>query len=101
MMADHLINDKAQEFLAEIGVKIGVACQRTQTGDLLHLALGIGRGQAVLGLMAANGLGDLEAFGEQEHERGVNIVDALAIAAQCFVRQDLSPFCDLMPFLGG
>jgi hypothetical protein len=40
----------------------------------------------------AQRVGDLEAFGEHEDEGGIDIVDAVAIAAQDFVRHAVSPF---------
>ena len=86
MVADHLVDYEAQELLAEIGVEIGIAGQRAQPGDLLHLAHRVGGGQAVLGLVATDRLGHLEPLGEHEDQRGVDIVDALAIAGKRLIR---------------
>ena len=81
-MPNHLVDDEAQEFLGKFGVEIGIARQRPQPCDLRFLAPGIGRGQAVLGLVLADRLRHLEPFGQQEHQRGIDIVDALAESLQ-------------------
>ena len=84
-MADHFIDDEAQELLAELGIEIGLLGQPAEPSDLRLLPAGIGSGQAAHRLVAADRLGDLEAFGEQEHQGRVDIVDALAVAAERFV----------------
>ena len=38
VMPDHLIDDEAQEFLAEFGVELGILCQSPQPGDLRMFA---------------------------------------------------------------
>jgi len=56
--------------------------QRAQPGDLSLFTVRIGGGQPVFRLVAANRLGDAESLGEHEHQSGIDIVDALAIAVQ-------------------
>jgi octaprenyl-diphosphate synthase len=85
VMADHLVDDEAQELLGKIGVKLGCLGQIAQAGDLALLAARVGGRQAMLGLVRAHRLRDLEPFGEQEDERRVDIVDALAKAFELLV----------------
>lgn len=82
MVADHLIDDEAQELLGKFRVKIGFLGKFPQARDLPRLALGIGRGQGGSGLVFAHGLGDAEALGQHVDERCINIVDALAIGGE-------------------
>lgn len=86
MVADHFVDDEAQELLAEIGVEMRVAGQRAQAADLFVLARRVSGRQAVFGLVAAHRLRHLEAFGKQEDERGIDIVDALAKGGQRLIR---------------
>ena len=93
MVPDHFVDDEAQEFLGEIGVKVGLCCQHPQPRDLSGFAVGIGGGQAVLGLVGPDRLRHLEPFGEHEHQRGVDIVDALAVLVQPIVSHArISPY---------
>ncbi len=104
MMADHLVDDEAQEFLAEFGVELGFGGEPAQPRDLRRFARGIGGGQVVGGLVATDRLRHLEAFGEQVDQGGIDIVDALAITVQRFVGHrpppctvHLAPFCGHAP----
>src|ERR1700712_2819343 len=45
VMPDHLVDDEAQEFLAELRVELRVRGQSAQSLDLPFLAAGIRRGQ--------------------------------------------------------
>ncbi len=81
-MADHFLDDEAQELLGELGIELGICRQLPQPGDLPLLAARIGGGQAVLGLVGADRLGDAEALGEDVDQRGVDIVDAGAEAGE-------------------
>ncbi len=83
MVADDFVDDEAQEFLGKIGVQLGIAGQLAEAFDLCRSSrAGIGGGQFRLCLEFAHGLRDLESFGEHEHQRGVDIVDAVAVASQ-------------------
>ncbi len=82
MVPDHFLNDEAQEFLAEIGVELRFAGQFAQTLDLAVLACGVGGGQGMLGLVRTHGLGDAKPLGQYVDQRGIDIVDAGAIAGQ-------------------
>ncbi len=79
MVADHLVDDEAQEFLAELGVKLALLGQPAQARDLFLFARRVGRRQRCLGLVCADGLRDAEPFGKHVHDGRVDIVDALAI----------------------
>lgn len=46
-MADHLIDDEAQELLGEVGVEIGVERELAQARNLAFLAARVGRRQVV------------------------------------------------------
>ena len=78
MVADHFVDDEAQEFLAEFGVELALLGQPAQAGDLLLLSRGIGRRQCYLRLVFAHRLRDPEAFGQHVDERCIDIVDAFA-----------------------
>ncbi len=78
VVADDLVDHEAQELFGEIRVEPRRLGERPQAGDLLGLARGVGRGQAGGRLVAPDRLGDLEPLGEQEDQRRVDIVDALA-----------------------
>lgn len=92
MVPDDFIDNEAQEFFAEVGIKIGIAGQGAQPFDLGLFALWIGGRQAMLGLVSADRLRDLEALGEDKDQRRVDIVDALAIPVQRVVRHNVTLF---------
>ncbi len=78
MVADHFIDDEADELLAEVGIEVRLFRQLAQAHDLALLASRIGGGQVLFGLVGAHGLGDPEAFRQHVDEGGVDIVDARA-----------------------
>ena len=82
MVANDLVDHEAQEFLAELRVQIGFGRQAAQAVYLFTLAGRIGGGQGGAGLVPADRLGDAEPFGQHVDQRGVDVVDALAIAGQ-------------------
>ncbi len=75
MVPDHLINDEAQEFFAEIGIELSVFGQFPQPLDLAVFTRGVRGGEGVLGLVGTHRLGDTEAFGKDVDQRGIDIVD--------------------------
>jgi octaprenyl-diphosphate synthase len=85
MMPDYFINDEPKELLSEVGIKFGVFGEFAQASNLPFLAAGVGGGQAVLGLVTANGLRDLEPLSEHENERGIDIIDAVTILVQLHI----------------
>jgi octaprenyl-diphosphate synthase len=85
MVADHFIDDEAQEFFAEVGVELGVFGQFAQAGDLAFFAAGVAGGQGVGGFVFADRLCDAESFGQHVDEGRIDIVDAGAIACQSSV----------------
>ena len=82
VVADHLVDDEAQELLAELRVEIGLFRQRPQPRDLSEFAIGIGGRQGCARLVLADRLRDPEPFGQHVDDRGVDIVDALAKRGQ-------------------
>ncbi len=91
MVADHLVDDEAQELLAEFGVELRFLGKMPQPRDLAFLAPRVGRRQPRGGLVAPHRLRHPEALGQHMDQRGVDIVDALAIAAQRLVGHLASP----------
>ena len=85
VVADHLVDDEAQEFLRKLGIELRLCRQLSQPRDLTLLAAGVGGGQVVQRLVAANRLRHLETLGEHVDQRRIDIVDALAISVQQFV----------------
>lgn len=82
MVADHFIDDEAQELLAELRVQLGLFRERAQPGDLSLLARRIGGGQRLACLVLAHFLRDAEAFRQHVNDRGIDVVDTLAIPRQ-------------------
>jgi octaprenyl-diphosphate synthase len=82
MMADHFVDDEAQEFFGEVGIELCILRQFAQAGNLAIFARGIGSGQAGLRLVTPHCLRHLKPFGEHEDQSRVDIVDALAIMLQ-------------------
>ena len=82
MVANNLIDDEAQELLAEFGIKIGFLRKLAQPRDLAFLARWIGGGKGDLRFVLAHCLRDAKALGQHMNERRVDIVDALAIDRQ-------------------
>ncbi len=91
MVADHLINDEAQEFFRKFRIEIGFGGEFAQPGDLALLAHRVGGGQVGFGLEPPDRLGDLEPLGQQEHQCRINAINALAIALQRLVGHDSRP----------
>ena len=92
MMANDLIDDEAQELLGEIRVQLGILRQLPQPRDLIGFPVWIGRGKGSVRLILTDSFGDLEALGQHEDKRGINIVDAVAIAAERFIHPGCFPW---------
>ena len=92
VMADHLVDDEAEELFGKFGIEVGLFGQHAQAGDLPFLASFVGGGQAVLRLVPSDRLGDLEALGQHADQCRIDIVDRLAIARQHVVRHQPPPF---------
>ncbi len=82
MMPDHFLDNKTQELLAKFRIKVGLLREFAQPLDLALFARGIGRGQSNLGLVLTHGLRDAKALSQHVNDRGVDIVDALAIGIE-------------------
>ncbi len=82
VMADNLVDHKAQELFAELWVKIRRFGQAAQTLYLSAFTIRVGGRQSVLRLVRADGLRNPEPFGQDMHQRGVDIVDALAVSGK-------------------
>ena len=78
MVLDNFVDDEAEEFLAEGWIEASFLGERTEAGDLNRFTIGVGGSKADRGLMLADALGDLEAFGQEMHERSIDVVDAAA-----------------------
>ncbi len=76
VVADHFVDDEADELFAEIRIQIGLFRKLAQAHDLSLLAAGVRGGQVVPGLVGADGLGDPKAFRQHVDQGGVDIVDA-------------------------
>src|SRR5690606_8918725 len=82
VVADDLVDHEADELLAVLGVEIGFDGECAQAFDLARLAGGVARGQAGLGLVLADRLGDAEALGQHVDQRGIDVVDRLAVGGE-------------------
>ena len=86
MMADHFIDDEAEKFLGEVGIEVCLCRERAKPRNLALLAAWVGGRQSGLCFVGADGLGDLEPFGEHKYQCRVDIIDALAVKLQPVVR---------------
>ncbi len=82
MMADHFIDDEAQEFFSKIGIEVCVLGEFTQTRDLPFFATRISGRKPRLRLVAAHCLRHLKPLGEHKHQCGINVVDTFPIMLQ-------------------
>src|SRR5690606_6288546 len=80
MMPDDFRDDEVQELLGEIRIQMSIPRQMAKPFDLVFLACRVGRRQIVFGLQEADFLGAAETLGQHMHERGIDIVDRLAVA---------------------
>lgn len=85
MVADNFINNKAQKFFGEVGIKIGIGGQITQPGNLALFASRVRWGQIMLCFQPPDGLSHLEPFGKHVDKRCIDIVDTLAILGKKIV----------------
>ncbi len=83
MVADHLVDDEAQELLGEVRVELGLLREPPQPRNLRSLPLRVGRGQAGGRLVGPDLLGHLEPLGEHVDKGGIDVVDAPAIVPEC------------------
>ena len=85
VVADHLIDDETQEFLAERWIKTGLVGERAQSCDLHRLTVRVGRSKTRGCLVFADPLGDLESFREHMNQRRIDVVDAGSTFTEHFV----------------
>lgn len=78
MVAYHLLDYEAEEFLAEFRIKVGIFRECAQPLDLALLARGIGWRQSHLRLVLSHGLSDPKSLRKDMDQRRVDIVDAFA-----------------------
>lgn len=77
MMADHLIDDEAQEFFGKYWIELRIFRELAKPRDLAFLPAWIGWWQGILCLETAYRLCDLEPLGQHIDQGRVDIVDAL------------------------
>ena len=82
VMADDLVDHEADEGFAELGVELGVDGEGAQAFDLTRLAARVAGGEAGLRLVLADRLGDAEPLRQHVDQRGVDVVDALAVGRE-------------------
>ena len=75
-------DDEPQELLGEHRIEAGLHGQRAQARHLEVLTDRVCGWQADLRLVPTDVLGDLEPFGQQMDQRGVDVVDACPVALQ-------------------
>src|SRR6478609_3547636 len=78
VVPDDLAHDELAELLGERRVQTGGLRDAGEAGDLLLVPGRVRGRQPTLGLELADPARELEALGEQVHEGGVDVVDALA-----------------------
>ena len=81
-MPDDFADDEGQEFLGEVGVKVGLFGQLFQPCHLMRLAVRVRRRQVMLGLQLAHRLRMLEPFGQRVDQNGIQPVNRLAMLFQ-------------------
>lgn len=82
MVADHFLDDEAQELFRKLRVQFRIFGEAAQAGDLTFLAPRIGRGELVGGLVGPDRLRDPEPFGQNVDHRRVDVVYRLAVTGQ-------------------
>lgn len=76
VVANHLVDDEAKELLAKRWVESGRVSHGAEPSNLYRFTVGVSRCKADLSFVLTHALGDLESFGEQMNERGIDVVDA-------------------------
>lgn len=78
VVADHFVDNEAQELLRKFGIKMRFFGQFTQPSDLLCLTVRVSRRQRHLGLIFAHCLRYAKTFRQHMDQRRIDIVDATA-----------------------
>lgn len=81
-MTDHFVDDEAQKLFRKFRIEIGAARKRSQPFDLRLFARAVSRRQTMGRLVTPDSLRDLEPLRQHEDKRGINIINAFAIAFQ-------------------
>ena len=77
MLPNDFMNDKGQELLGKVWVKVADHREMPQTAHLLRFSAGIARGQPVLRLQFADSLGTSEPLRQHMDDRSIDIIDAV------------------------
>ena len=85
MVADDFIDDEAQEFFGEIGIKLRIAGQLAKPFNLPFFAGRVGGWQRRLCLKLAHRLRYFKPLGQHEYECGIDIVDAFTKTGEGFL----------------
>ena len=85
VMADHFLDHEPDEFLAKLGVEVGLLRQLAQARNLRLLAPRIGRGQGIGRLVGTHSLSDPEPFRQHMDQRRVDVVDTAAERGELLV----------------
>lgn len=75
MVLNDFFNHEIQEFFGEGRVQVGVSAQRMEPFNLGFFAFRVAGRQVVFGLEPTNLLGAFEAFCQEVHQGGIDIVD--------------------------
>lgn len=86
VVTNDLANDEGEEFFREIGIEPGSLCEFAQTRDLRGFTVRIRCGKTGGSLEFAHGLRLTKALGEHVDQRGIDVVDALAVQFQLGAR---------------
>lgn len=85
MVADHFVDDEAQEFLGKVWIELRIARQLTKPVDLSFFTCGIGGRKRRFCFILADRLRNLKPLSEHENQGSIDIVDAVAVAGKCVV----------------
>ena len=91
MMPDHFIDNEPQKLLGEIGIELRIPCQLPQPRDLTLFTPRIGGGQPMRRFIPPDRLRHFEPLGEHENQRGIDIIDTVAIMLQLRVSHAVLP----------
>jgi hypothetical protein len=78
MLSNDFMNDKGQELLGKVRVKVADRREMPQAAHLLRFSAGIARGQLVPRLQCADSLGTSEPLRQHVDNRGIDIIDAVS-----------------------
>jgi hypothetical protein len=77
MLPNDFMNDKGQELLGKVWVKVADCREMPEAAHLLRFSAGIARGQSVPRFQCADGPGASEPLRQHVDNSGIDVIDAV------------------------